>query len=110
MDNKSKVEAKSSPFNVTSPEEYNIRSTMQRSPGNSPATAGVSSPDVDTKQLSLTAKILRGHDLEVFICSWSPTEDYLVSGSGDSTARIWDLKVWVINFIFNVNRTDVRGS
>jgi len=92
MDNKSKVEAKSSPFNVTSPEEYNIRSTMQRSPGNSPATAGVSSPDVDTKQLSLTAKILRGHDLEVFICSWSPTEDYLVSGSGDSTARIWDLR------------------
>ena len=30
--------------------------------------------------------------MEVFICAWSPTDDYLVSGSGDSTARIWDLR------------------
>lgn len=37
------------------------------------------------------ATVLRGHESEVFICAWSPTTDLLASGSGDSTARIWDL-------------------
>lgn len=36
--------------------------------------------------------ILRGHDSEVFICAWNPTNDLLASGSGDSTARIWNLQ------------------
>lgn len=34
---------------------------------------------------------LRGHESEVFICAWNPTMDLLASGSGDSTARIWDM-------------------
>jgi len=34
---------------------------------------------------------LQGHTNEVFICAWSPTAPQLASGSGDSTARIWDL-------------------
>lgn len=34
---------------------------------------------------------LEGHQSEVFICAWSPTEELLASGSGDSTARIWNL-------------------
>eukprot|EP00210_Caulerpa_lentillifera_P001873 g1802.t1 len=34
---------------------------------------------------------LRGHTSEVFICTWSPTEDLLASGSGDASARIWNL-------------------
>ena len=37
------------------------------------------------------ATILKGHESEVFICAWSPTSDLLASGSGDSTARIWNL-------------------
>lgn len=38
------------------------------------------------------ATILKGHDSEVFICAWSPVNDLLASGSGDSTARIWNLQ------------------
>jgi hypothetical protein len=37
------------------------------------------------------ATILQGHESEVFICAWNPTCDLLASGSGDSTARIWNL-------------------
>ena len=34
---------------------------------------------------------LRGHTSEVFIIQWSPKNSLLASGSGDSTARIWDV-------------------
>ncbi|KAF6253035.1 WD40 repeat-like protein [Scenedesmus sp. NREL 46B-D3] len=34
---------------------------------------------------------LTGHENEVFICAWSPTQLLLASGSGDATTRIWDV-------------------
>ncbi|XRB03054.1 transducin [Pycnococcus provasolii] len=42
---------------------------------------------VDASQLTE----LRGHQQEVFICAWNPNQSLLASGSGDATARIWDL-------------------
>ncbi|KAJ3424863.1 wd40 repeat protein [Anaeramoeba flamelloides] len=41
----------------------------------------------DQQQVS----ILYGHTSEVNVCQWSPTENLLASGSGDSTARIWKI-------------------
>jgi len=33
----------------------------------------------------------QSHQSEVFMCAWNPHQDILASGSGDSTARIWDM-------------------
>lgn len=35
--------------------------------------------------------VLKGHRKEVFVCSWNPRASVIASGSGDSTARIWEL-------------------
>uniref|UniRef100_A0A665TXT3 F-box-like/WD repeat-containing protein TBL1X n=1 Tax=Echeneis naucrates TaxID=173247 RepID=A0A665TXT3_ECHNA len=47
--------------------------------------------DVDVAIPASKATVLRGHESEVFICAWNPVSDLLASGSGDSTARIWNL-------------------
>ncbi|KAK5646691.1 hypothetical protein RI129_005155 [Pyrocoelia pectoralis] len=47
--------------------------------------------DISIEIPSSKATVLRGHESEVFICAWNPTTDLLASGSGDSTARIWDM-------------------
>lgn len=35
--------------------------------------------------------LLGGHEKEVYACSWNPMTNVLVSGSSDSTARLWTL-------------------
>ncbi|XP_036340841.1 F-box-like/WD repeat-containing protein ebi [Rhagoletis pomonella] len=61
---------------------------------NSGAVAGAVEPmDID-QSIEIPASkatVLRGHESEVFICAWNPSRDLLASGSGDSTARIWDM-------------------
>ncbi|XP_035269715.1 F-box-like/WD repeat-containing protein TBL1XR1 isoform X2 [Anguilla anguilla] len=47
--------------------------------------------DGDVEIPQSKAMVLRGHESEVFICAWNPVSDLLASGSGDSTARIWNL-------------------
>ncbi|CAN0156137.1 unnamed protein product, partial [Phaeothamnion confervicola] len=37
------------------------------------------------------AALLKLHKSEVFMCAWNPVYDLLASGSGDSTARLWEI-------------------
>jgi len=55
------------------------------------ANASANAMDVDDGIEIGNALVLKGHDSEVFICAWNPREDLLASGSGDSTARIWNM-------------------
>ena len=36
--------------------------------------------DVDGEATKINASVLRGHESEVFICAWNPTNDLLASG------------------------------
>ncbi|KAJ6646688.1 F-box-like/WD repeat-containing protein TBL1XR1 [Pseudolycoriella hygida] len=56
-----------------------------------PASAESMDVDQSIEIPSSKATVLRGHESEVFICAWNPSTDLLASGSGDSTARIWDM-------------------
>ncbi|KNC28721.1 F-box-like/WD repeat-containing protein ebi [Lucilia cuprina] len=60
---------------------------------NAAATGNVEAMEIDSdiEIPASKATVLRGHESEVFICAWNPSRDLLASGSGDSTARIWDM-------------------
>ncbi|GFU19398.1 hypothetical protein NPIL_532211 [Nephila pilipes] len=70
-----------------------VKSETANANGNDGGTNHADSMEVDAsiEIPSSRATILRGHESEVFICAWNPTSDLLASGSGDSTARIWNM-------------------
>ena len=81
----------------TDPETNGDDSTTSQTTVASTVTTALASQsdnmDVDTniEIPASKATVLRGHESEVFICAWNPSTDLLASGSGDSTARIWDM-------------------
>ena len=65
---------------------------QQRSFNSLNHTSSSSLSSINTIEIpSNKVTVLSGHESEVFICSWNPVQDLLASGSGDSTARIWNL-------------------
>lgn len=74
-------------------EEQNATPSQPAAVPTTTTTTGPESMDVD-QSIEIPASkatVLRGHESEVFICAWNPSTDLLASGSGDSTARIWDM-------------------
>ncbi|TKC35053.1 hypothetical protein EI555_009999 [Monodon monoceros] len=72
----------------------NGEATVNGEENGAPAINNHSKPmeiDGDVEIPPNKATVLRGHESEVFICAWNPVSDLLASGSGDSTARIWNL-------------------
>lgn len=62
-------------------------SNSQPNPPSSNSILGLGTIEIPSNRVT----VLTGHESEVFICAWNPQKDLLASGSGDSTARIWNL-------------------
>ncbi|KAB7497884.1 F-box-like/WD repeat-containing protein TBL1XR1 [Armadillidium nasatum] len=69
-----------------------VKTEIQNSNGDEATTNEPIEVDNSVEISVNKATILRGHESEVFICAWNPTTDLLASGSGDSTARIWNME------------------
>ena len=65
------------------------KAKRQRTKG--PAAPAEQSLDIPPEDV----QVLKGHMKEVFVCSWNPERALLASGSGDSSARIWNLEAGV---------------
>ncbi|XP_055531144.1 chromatin assembly factor 1 subunit B [Wyeomyia smithii] len=61
------------------------------------------------KEIWITLKILRGHMEDVYDLCWSPNSMYLVSGSVDNTAMVWDVNKGKSQHIFSDHKGFVQG-
>lgn len=68
-------------------QEHHQRSYNNNSTNHTSALSSINTIEIPSSKVT----VLSGHESEVFICSWNPVQDLLASGSGDSTARIWNL-------------------
>lgn len=61
------------------------------------------------KEIWLVFKILRGHMEDVYDLSWSQDSQYLISGSVDNTAMIWDVQKGKSTSIIKDHKGFVQG-
>ncbi|PAV89309.1 hypothetical protein WR25_05724 [Diploscapter pachys] len=69
-----------------------LSSANSNSNSKSLVTSGAKKPlHIESTFTDDQVRYLKMHTSDVFICAWNPKLDLMASGSGDSTARIWDL-------------------
>ncbi|XP_012062337.1 PREDICTED: chromatin assembly factor 1 subunit B [Atta cephalotes] len=51
-----------------------------------------SSSDTENKEQWTSWKVLKGHIEDIYDISWSPDSNFLISGSVDNTAILWDIQ------------------
>uniref|UniRef100_A0A1B0A0W6 CAF1B/HIR1 beta-propeller domain-containing protein n=1 Tax=Glossina pallidipes TaxID=7398 RepID=A0A1B0A0W6_GLOPL len=61
------------------------------------------------KETWVTLKVLRGHMEDIYDLSWSPNSLYLVSGSVDNSAMIWDVQKGKPMAILSDHKSFVQG-
>lgn len=61
------------------------------------------------KEVWITLKVLRGHMEDIYDLSWAPNSLYLVSGSVDNSAMIWDVQKGKSLSILNDHKGFVQG-
>uniref|UniRef100_A0A182JQX8 CAF1B/HIR1 beta-propeller domain-containing protein n=1 Tax=Anopheles christyi TaxID=43041 RepID=A0A182JQX8_9DIPT len=61
------------------------------------------------KETWLTMKILRGHMEDVYDLSWSANSQFLISGSVDNTAMVWDVQRGKSQAILQEHKGFVQG-
>lgn len=61
------------------------------------------------KEIWLTFKILRGHMDDVYDLSWSPDSQFLISGSIDNSAMVWDVQKAKSTAIMKDHKGFVQG-
>jgi len=50
------------------------------------------SGDTENKEQWTSWKVLKGHIEDIYDISWSPDSNFLISGSVDNTAILWDIQ------------------
>ncbi|XP_061399765.1 chromatin assembly factor 1 subunit B [Musca vetustissima] len=61
------------------------------------------------KEVWITLKVLRGHMEDIYDLSWSPNSQFLVSGSVDNSAMVWDVQKGKSLAILNDHKGFVQG-
>ncbi|CAJ0935202.1 unnamed protein product, partial [Mesorhabditis belari] len=92
---KIKQEVENSPNGVLPVIKKQMAASMAYSQGTNGVNGNEKGKDLNLEHIEIEksrVRMFKKHLHEVFICSWSPKEDVLASGSGDSTARIWNLQ------------------
>jgi len=77
------------PFNILTPHVCQAKKKGDTSQQDKTRKRDQENMEIEIQDSQVT--FLEGHTSEVFICSWNPTNSLLASGSGDSTARIWNI-------------------
>ncbi|EDW01114.1 chromatin assembly factor 1 subunit B [Drosophila grimshawi] len=69
--------------------------------------AGVNSEQ--DREVWLTLKVLRGHREDVYDLSWAPNSQFLITGSVDNTAMLWDVHKGKSLAILDDHKSYVQG-